>query len=832
MSKAKTTPLMDQVRAAKAAVGQAILMTRMGDFYEIFDEDAVIAAPILGITLTARNRKSADETPMCGVPYHSVAGQISKLLAKGHKVALMDQIEDPRFAKGLVKRAITRILTPGMVYDTDTLSANAANYMASPGESELAVVDTSTGEAIVFSELAAKEVAELVQNLGVVELVVGAEQEEFWKKEFHGLISVEQEQEQAAVSETLHEQSVQNPSSVTGNSLLQGVESPSAVRLLSYISRMQPQLASILHPFERRNLRSCMQLSPTTVRSLELFANLKGGVEGSLFWVLDSTKTPGGSRLLRRRIAFPWADSARIIREQNLVSQWVAQPRRLKELRSFLSDVGDLERRLTRALAANGRKPLAQNLLRLAQSVASTKSWVAGVKDFFADQDEQTPAPSTEVGPAGVSSSNSLAASVADLQSWAQRVSQSLVEPDRVSVEGRGPSESLVARGVDPRLDECILADSMGKSWLQDLETREKARTQISSLKLRYNSVFGYYFEVTNTHAAKVPADFQRRQTLANAERFVTQELLDLEAKIVNAESKREQLELEILQSFQLQLKAFGSVVYSLAKAISAWDVRWALAWIALERGYKPPQFWQNGLECENSRHPVLEIKKGFVGNSVRLEQGAVMLLTGPNMAGKSTLMRQLALQNIMAQIGSWIPADSARLPVLDSIYTRIGASDSLWDGQSTFLVEMSEVAEMLSRATSRSLLILDEVGRGTSTLDGRALAQSILEHLCHRLSSLCLFATHYHQLTEIAPLLPNVQTAHMRVVESRGEIRFVHQLVPGPAKKSYGIYVAKLAGLPLEVTERAAELLRDHSRLETADAQGQPRQLPLVDLQ
>ena len=765
------TPLMRQYWDIKSAHQDKILLFRMGDFYEMFFEDAQAAAPLLGIALTSRNKKSSDETPMCGVPHHSIAGPINKLLKSGLKVAICDQIEDPKTAKGIVKRAVTRILTPGMVYDPETLDQTQSNYLACLDQGTLACVETSTGEGFYFSDLSEVEIKRLLSVLPIAEVVID-ENSEF--SEFPNLISRH------------------------GGLKSLSDSSPQAVqRLLSYVESLGgAEALQTLKPFEKRNLQKRLDLSATVLRHLEIFSTYKGDGSGSLFQAVDRTKTSAGARLLRSWLSFPLTEEMDILPRQNKVEKWSQNPASLKKLREILAQMGDIERRLGKISQPQCN---ARDLLALAHSVEAGLSALQLANESLPGE---------------------------DLKNLSAEIQKTIVEdPPLQTRQGH-----LIQSGYSPVLDEWIRLSTDSQSLLAEMESREKDKTGISSLKIRYNNVFGYYIEITHTHKDKVPSHYLRKQTLANAERFYTEELAELEKKVLSAQNQRAELEYEIFEALRKKCLSLAPQLLSLAATCSELDVTSALAWLAIERKYVKPSFVKSRhLKILGSRHPVVEqtVQKLFVPNDIELSAQGCLLLTGPNMAGKSTLMRQVALTSVLAQVGSFVPADTAELPLFDHLFTRIGASDQLSEGLSTFMVEMTETSEMLAKASEKSLLILDEIGRGTSTFDGMSLAQAILEFLLEKKKALTFFATHYHELTALEEKYPQLKNAHMTVLEKSGEIRFLHTLKQGPAQKSYGIQVARLAGLPPEITQRAAVLLKNLEKKPSAD---RTPQLSLLD--
>lgn len=753
---AKMTPLMQQYWEIKAQHPDKVVLFRMGDFFEMFHSDAETAAPILGIALTQRNKKDSESAKMCGVPYHTIATPIAKLLAAGHKVAICDQIEDPALAKGLVKRAVTRVLTPGMVYDPDTLDQLSANYLCAFDDSTVAFVDITTGEAFYYAVQQRAEVLELLQLLTPAEIVVTPAQKVEWALNVSGLISV-------------------LPTSETEST------SSAVERLQAYIVKLQGQeVLQSIGEFARRERHTSLRLSATLLHHLEVFTNSRGEKNGDLFSAILRTQTSGGARLLRSWLMAPLTSVVDIEKRLDEVALWVDRPAALKTFRATLSRLGDVERRLGKVHSTTFN---ARDLAAIAESL------LVGLSLY-------------PMHP-GHPSKHGLEPAL----HLAEKILRYLNEELPIGIKEGG----MIRQGVVSELDELITLTDDTQKLLLDLEGRERQATGIASLKVRYNSVFGFYIELTKAHSTKAPAHYMRKQTLTNAERYTTDELNRLEEKILAARSKRDQLELQIFSQLRQEVVELAIELAQLSRQWSHWDVLSSLAWLALERGYCRPTFEPSGaLHLELCRHPVVEmgLSQGFVANTVHLEPGDCMLLTGPNMAGKSTLMRQVALTSIMAQIGSFVPANSAVLPVFQQIFTRIGASDSLSEGLSTFMVEMSETSEILKKVNSHTLVIMDEIGRGTSTYDGLSLAQSILEFLVSQKRPYLLFATHYHELTQLNQTYPTIHNAHMSVQERHGEIQFLHSLKQGPANRSYGIHVAKLAGIPVSVTARAQQIL------------------------
>lgn len=756
---------MRQYWDIKALHQDKILLFRMGDFFEMFFSDAEVAAPILGIALTQRNKKSSDETPMCGVPHHSIAGPINKLLKAGYRVAICDQIEDPKQAKGIVKRAVTRVMTPGMVYDPETLDNTLSNYIITISEKadEIAALDSTTGEAFYIQDLNTNDLNRLLKMLPVAEILLPTNSilPENKNVEF---------QSNALITHFSNETNLQKR-------LLSYVESTGGIGALN-----------IIRPFECRSFKGRMQLSTTVLKHLEIFSSYRGGIDNKtdthFFSSISRTETSAGARMLRSWILFPLLDKFEILKRQKEVGLWHANPHRLKKIKEILSKMGDIERRLSKIAQpqCNGR-----DLQSLAQS------FQAGINALKLVQESRT---------------DLKLDMFFDCENLVLKIENTLLDEQPLSTK----QGHIIRKGFRADLDELIELSTNGQDLILKLEAQEKEKTGISSLKVRYNNVFGYYIEVTNTHKDKVPNYYLRKQTLANAERYYTEELIELEKKVLSSQTRRFELEAQIFEDLKQEVLSLSQYWLDLARQTAELDVFSSLAWLSIERKYVCPVFTKSHLKLIASRHPVVEqtVKKVFTPNDIYISENGVMLLTGPNMAGKSTLMRQVALTAILAQMGSFVPADEAELPIFDSIFTRVGASDSLSEGLSTFMVEMTETADMLKQATSQSLLIVDEIGRGTSTFDGMSLAQSILEYLATDLKATTLFATHYHELTSLSDVHSNIINTHMSVVEKNGQIEFLHTLLMGPAQKSYGIQVAKLAGISDKITDRARLLLKE----------------------
>lgn len=777
MKTEKLTPLMQQYWQVKTLHTDKILLFRMGDFFEMFYDDAEVAAPILGIALTSRNKNSAEQTPMCGVPAHSIGPQINKLLQAGQKIAICDQLEDASQAKGLVRRGITRILTPGIVYDPDTLAEAQSNYLVAFNSKKISFVDTSSLEAFSFEVPNLDRALEILKIHNPSEVVLSSKQ----KQDHHENLNI-------------LSQSICDLSSNLD-------EADPELRLKTYLMQMQASLEVQELEFENRELQSRMRLSPTVIKSLEIFENIRGDASSSLFTAICRTKTSSGARLLKNALRFPLTDLNQINKRLDLVELWKLSPD-LKDIRKVLSRLRDVERALSKISSPNVNP---RDLLSLSESLACGLE----VNQFVSQND----------------SKNLMMSIFQSLQpkfnlESCSHIAREVLELIFNSIEPDAPvqlkNSNVIKKGVSVALDEWIELSENAQKLLMELEAREKEATQIPSLKLKYNHIFGYYLEVTNTHKDKVPLNrYQRKQTLAGAERFITEELLELESKILSSQSKRQSLELEIFEQIKSNVLKKSQELLSLARFWAHIDLITSFAALAIEQDYVRPTFLPgatSNLRIEDSRHPVVEqkLKVPFKANTIELAQNECMLLTGPNMAGKSTLMRQVALCSVMAQMGSFVAASLAELPVFDQIFTRIGAHDDLSQGLSTFMLEMQETSEIMKHVTSQSLVILDEIGRGTSTYDGMSLAQAILEHILVHTKSKCFFATHYHELSRLSLQYSNLKNAHMRVLDSGAEIKFLHTLSLGPANKSYGIHVAKLAGLNNQITKRAEKILQE----------------------
>jgi DNA mismatch repair protein MutS len=798
--------MLRQYLELKEQAGSALLLYRMGDFYELFFEDAQRAAPVLGITLTRRRHNDSIEAPMCGVPYHAFDNYLGKLLDAGFRVAVAEQVEDPATAKGLVRREIIRTHTPGTVSDTGLLDGSEHCFLAAFGGDEesaaLAWIEISTGtfEGLRVSDpqLATEQLARLRPR----ELLV-AEDWDGWRKVWP------RELPQPAVtpvptgafSPSAGEQRLRR---VLGVASLRGFGLESgellvgmAGALLGYAESTQRSPLHHITAFRCRDGGESMVIDRASLRNLEVERGADGTRRGSLVDVLDQTRTRMGSRLLRDRLVRPSNDLEEIEGRHRAVAELVDDPSLLQGVQAALDGLPDLQRLAARVGLAHASprelEGLRAGLDRLPQLVAAVRTVTSARLRLLA----------AELDP------------MSDLAELLHR--RLAATPAQV------PGAGVIAGGWDPELDEQRSLARGGKELLAGVEAEERAHTGISSLKVRYNKVFGYFIEVSRANLDRVPEGYERRQTLANAERFVTPELKELEAKILAAEERATARDRQLFEQLVDELASHAHRISVTAAAVARLDVHAAFADRARRWAYcRPVMTEEAGLAVTEGRHPVLEElqrEPKFVPNDCRLDPVScqIVLLTGPNMGGKSTYLRQCALITLMAHAGSFVPAAEAVIGLTDRIFTRVGASDMLARGESTFMVEMSETANILRHATPRSLVILDEVGRGTATFDGLSLAWAIVEHLHDRAerAAMVLFATHYHELTELGRMLPRFVNRSMAVKEWRGSILFLHRVVDGPADHSYGIHVARLAGVPEEVCVRASEVLANIERHE-----------------
>ncbi len=805
-----TTPLMRQFLEIKSDHQDAILFFRLGDFYEMFMDDAVIASKILGITLTSRNKGDENAVPLCGVPYHSSQGYIAKLVAAGHKVAICEQVEDPETAKGIVKREVVKVVTPGLITDTDSLEPKENNYLLSLAVTEnafgIAHVDITTGSFRVTQVETYAQVESEISSIRPREIILseeggGSQLKQELLKIFDSLMC-NQLPEWVFTSDYANEQicsfySVANLTSFGCEDLPAAQHAAAAI--LHYLQQTRKDHLRHLQALKTYRVLDYMLLDDATRRNLELTATLQDGKKkGSLLGVLDRTVTAMGGRTLRHWIHYPLIDLERIKQRQAAVTKLVDNSLLRMDLREALDGVYDLER-------LNGKISMAGANARDLVSLRDSLARIPVVTDLLASFDDPYLA--------------ELRHNIDPLPDLEALLGAAVIDDPPVVIREGG----IIRDGYSEELDELRLISREGKGWIAAMEVKERERTGISSLKIKYNRVFGYFIEVTHRHLERVPDDYQRKQTLVNAERYITTELKDIEAKVLGAEERMADMEYDIFQEIRRRTAHQGARIQRSAEALAIIDVLVALADLAHERRYICPQMDESGtIRILAGRHPVIEgmpLKEAFVPNDVMLDndENQLLIITGPNMAGKSTFMRQVALITLMAQIGSHVPAELAQIGVVDRIFTRVGASDNLAKGESTFMVEMNETANILRHATPRSLIVLDEIGRGTSTYDGVSIAWAVAEYLHDNpeVAAKTLFATHYHELTDLAESCSRVKNYNVAVKEWNDQIIFLRKIVAGGASRSYGIQVGRLAGLPEPVIRRAKGILKD---LETGE--------------
>ncbi len=794
------TPLMEQYLGLKRDHPDAFLFFRLGDFYEMFFEDAVRGAALLGLTLTSRNKQDPEPIPMCGVPWHQRDAYVARLLRLGHKVAVCEQLQDPALAKGLVQRGITEVLTPGSVTGDAFLEAAANNYLAAlwPAEAALGacLADASTGEVKV-AEAGWEEAAGFLSGMRVAEWVLppARDLDEGASARLEAALRGLTGARSAATARRFLDPGLPRARwGEAGAALLDALPAAAvaAAAALDYLDRVQGGAALQLTRVERWSEDAVLRYDGATARHLELFRPQPGGEPEHTLWRhLNLCVSPGGMRRLRAWLERPLADLAALAARHDAVDAWSRAGTPRAAFREALKGLPDLER-LAARLACGKATP--RDLGALRDALGRLPALAAALR-----------------GLEGLPGAGEGLAGVPELE---HMLRQALVdEPPPVSREG-----GIIRPGHDERRDELDALAHSGKRWIAELEAAERARSGIPRLKVGFNRVFGYYLEVTRAHLDKVPGDYERRQTLTTAERFVTPALKQREAEVLGAEEKLKALEHELFTALRERAAAFTGRVQAAADTLARLDAEAALAEAAARYGWVRPRMDDSDrIRLEAARHPVVErlLPRGaFVPNDCVLDGAArqILLLTGPNMGGKSTYLRQVALAVLLAQSGSFVPAARAEIGRVDRLFTRVGAADRLGAGQSTFMVEMSETADILRLATPRSLVLLDEIGRGTATYDGLALAWAVTEHL-HAGDGprpRTIFATHYHELTQLADSLPRLANVHVTVEESGGTVVFLHGIAPGPADRSYGIHVAQLAGLPAAVIERAREVLAE----------------------
>ena len=791
------TPLMKQYKEIKSNFEDSILFFRLGDFYEMFFEDAVKASKELGLTLTSRNKEKNADVPLAGVPFHSADSYITKLVSKGYKVAICEQTEDPKMAKGIVKREVVKIITPGTVVDVEALDAKSNNYLMSILKIEnklgIAYIDITTGEFKVTEVEKDDDFVKLFNEINKIEPKEVLVTEDFYGEIKEKLDDFLQKNDSVVtfVSKvrdsakylmdyfeivSLESYGIKNKKGIIG----------AAAMALDYAATMQVEHELTVEKIEFVNISNYAEINAITSRNLELLKNQREKtVYGSLLWVLDECKTSMGTRLLKRFINNPLLNIEKIRKRQEDVQYFIDNILIREDLREKLEDIYDLERLLGKiTFGSENGKDLTALKKTIKSAVEIMK--IVGNTDFFKNID------------------------VNILFECYKIIDDSINEDAPFSVREGG----IIKSGYNAELDEIRNIMNSGKDFLLDIEQREREATGIRNIKIKFNKVFGYFIEITKANLDMVPEHYIRKQTLSNSERYITPELKKYEDTIINSKAKIEDLEYHLFKEISGKIKEHRKILSELAERLAYIDVMVSFAVSAIENDYAKPEINEEySFEIEGGRHPVVEKLIGrtdYVSNdTVFTEKASFVVLTGPNMSGKSTYMKQIALISIMAQIGSFVPAKKANLSVIDKYLTRIGASDDILTGQSTFMVEMSEVSNILNNATEKSLIILDEVGRGTSTTDGVSIATAISMYIHDKIGAKTVFATHYHELTDLENKFAHIVNYRIEVDEKQGKVMFLRNIVKGGADKSYGIEVAKLAGLPKEILVESKKILK-----------------------
>ncbi len=798
------TPLMAQYYRVKARYKDAIVFFRMGDFYEMFNEDAKTGARVLGITLTSRGHGKAGEVPLAGFPHHALKGYLAKMVRAGYRVAICEQLEDPKLAKGVVKRDVIQVVTPGTTLEDNLLETKRNNFLAAicikDQSCGLAHCDTSTGEFLV-TECSVNELFEELQSISPSEILVPESSHDLIKErlEKQGLNPVITKREDWIFTHQYGREILTKHLKTTSlkgfgcEELYLGIAAAGAV--LNYLQETQKTDLSYLNSLKRYTNDDYMNLDTSTRRNLEIMsAIMPENREGTLISILDKTITPMGGRTLASWLRKPLIRLKPIRQRLNAVEELLENKDIRKDLAAVLKKIGDLERLITKVVT---RRANPRELASLGRALSKIPEIKGLISEFTSDLIKE------------------IRASLKNCREVSEQISNALTDdpPANLSLGG------VIREGYSSQLDELRKLAYSGKEWIAMLQKSERERTGIPSLRVGYNKVFGYYIEVTKPNLPKIPDNYIRKQTLVNAERFITPELKDMEEKILKAEEKLETLEYELFDNLRSFVAGYAESVQENGRAIGILDSLISLANTAEEFRYvKPEVNDDDSIVIRDGRHPVVEqlLPGGepFIPNDVDLDnrENQILIITGPNMSGKSTYIRQVGLIVLMAQIGSFVPAASARIGIVDRIFTRVGAQDNLAGGESTFLVEMNETANILNNATPKSLILLDEIGRGTSTFDGLSIAWAVAEYIHNneRVAAKTLFATHYHELTELAMILPGVKNFNVAVKEWGDNIVFLRKIVPGGCDHSYGIHVARLAGLPKEVIQRAKEVLHN----------------------
>ena len=801
---ATVTPMMQNYLDTKAKYKDCILFYRLGDFYEMFFDDAITVSKELELTLTGKDCGLEERAPMCGIPHHAINTYIPKLIEKGYKVAICEQLEDPRYAKGIVKRDVVKIVTPGTITDLTMLDEKKNNYIAciymERKECAISFCDISTGEFFISSVKGVDVNTKILNEISRIapsEIILSDSTKEnaIFLKQFNKIFNI-------YVSTYNNESNNEflNKIVINKNIELSKLENVAATLLLNYVEDTQKGSIEQINNIEKYEIEKYMQLDTTTRKNLEILeANREKTKKGSLLWVLDETVTAMGGRALRHWLESPLLNIEEIKKRQNAVDVLYKSNIYRDELREILKSVYDIERLISKVVggSVNAREltSLKNSLMRLPQLKKLLEKISSDTKDKYFIEFFET---------------------IDTLEDVYTLIDKAIVEDAGVTIKEGG----IIKDGFSKQVDEYRMASSKGQEWLMELEAKEKERTGIKGkwLRIGYNRVFGYYIEVTNAYKNQVPEDrYIRKQTLAGAERYVTEELKEIEEKILGAKEKLVDVEYELFCKIREEVAQQVIRIQKTASIVSILDVLCSFATVAVNNKYVKPEITQDGvIDIKNGRHAVVEKalkNEQFIPNDSYLnnESDRFLIITGPNMAGKSTYMRQVALITYMAQLGCFVPADSAKISIVDRIFTRIGASDDLAMGQSTFMVEMQELSNILENATKNSLVILDEIGRGTSTYDGLAIAWATVEYIAdkEKVGAKTLFATHYHELIELESKIEGVKNYSVEVKEKGDDVIFLRKITPGGADESYGIYVAKLAGIKRSVISRAKEILK-----------------------
>lgn len=797
MSKSADTPLMQQHRAIKQRYPDAILLFRVGDFYETFGEDAIIASSVLGITLTKRNNGAASASELAGFPHHSLETYLHKLVKAGYRVAVCDQLEDPKQAKGIVKRGVTEMVTPGVAINDKLLEHNTNNFLCGIHIDEhnhgIAFLDISTGEFFV-AEGDEEYIEKLLETLKPAEIVFEKKNQKTFREK-HGLRFYTYPLESWIFDKAYSEEQLLKQ---FGTHSLKGfgIDRMSAAiiaagAILHYLKDTEHPHLKHLTSISRLDRNEHVWMDQFTIQNLELLDSGKQG-SVSLINTLDHTVSPMGGRLLKRWLLLPILDKQRIEERLDLVEYFTQQPELRENIAQVIKSCGDMERLISKVPSRKINPREVRQLARGLHQVFNLKALTKETSQSYLQK---------------------LGQSLDQCRDIQIQIEQTISEDPPAQINKGG----LIADGVNAELDELRQISSNGKEYLVTLQQQEISRTGINSLKIGYNNVFGYYLEVTHAHKDKVPSDWIRKQTLTNAERYITPELKLYEEKITGAEEKILRIEADIFEKLIESIQGFIQPIQQNAMVMGIIDCLTCFAWVAKQYQYCRPTLHEDAaLSLKDARHPVIERylpnDKPYISNDIILNKNSqqIIILTGPNMSGKSALLRQVALITIMAHMGSFVPAQAAQIPITDRIFTRVGASDNLSGGESTFMVEMNETASIINNISTRSLILLDEIGRGTSTYDGISIAWSIVEHLYHAPAKpLTLFATHYHELNELENALPGVKNFHITNKESGNKVIFLRKLAPGGSTHSFGIHVAKMAGMPDSLIKRANEVLQ-----------------------